>query len=174
MNKFVEKYKKLAESQDVEGITRESMKWYRNVMRNQQTIVSMGAVKGSYKKPRKILAGMMVTYTYSAKTASKLPYWDRYPLVYILEVLKDGWTGINIHYLHPQDRYRLFSDNFFKNRYIENKISTPAMKRYLANRVVGKFVEIPLEDWPIMINLPYEKFVGASKTKVWRDSRRMM
>lgn len=174
MNKFVRHYKELAEQNGIEGTTRESMRWFKNIIAQQKGNLNISEIKRGYSKPPRVLAGQMITYIYSAKNAATLPYWDRYPLVYVLEVTRTGWTGINVHYLHPMQRMRLFSRNFFNNVYIENEISRPAMKRYLANRVVGKLVEIPLEDWQIMIYLPYEKFSGAVKTQAWKDSRRKM
>jgi hypothetical protein len=33
---------------------------------------------------------------------------------------------------------------------------------------------VPSSEWEIAIFLPTEKFVGANKTKVWRESKKMV
>jgi hypothetical protein len=33
-------------------------------------------------------------------------------------------------------------------------------------------MEIPPEEWEIALFLPLERFVGATKRKVWRDTRK--
>lgn len=171
MNEFIDKYRNMAAESNITGVTRESMRWYKNVIAQQKGNLPITKIKAGYKQVSKLRIGMMVTYTYRAKHAADLPYWDQYPLVYVLEITKTGWTGINVHYLHPRDRLRLFSRDLFNGEPLENDISRPAMKRYLAKQVVRKPVEIPSEDWQIMIHLPFEKFVGSTKTKVWADTR---
>ena len=41
--------------------------------------------------------GQLYFFTYSAQT--KQPYYDMYPLSYIIEYQKGGFLGCNIHYL---------------------------------------------------------------------------
>jgi hypothetical protein len=48
----------------------------------------------------------MYLFFYDAKTKDKLPYWDRFPLIFILEITQDGFTGLNLHYLPPRLRVR--------------------------------------------------------------------
>jgi hypothetical protein len=49
--------------------------------------------------------------------------------------------------------------------------ATPCIKRYLFNHVESRFLEITADKWDIAALLPFEHFVGASKSKVFRDSR---
>jgi hypothetical protein len=48
----------------------------------------------------------------------------------------------------------------------------PCVKMYLNNHVMSRFVEINPNDWVTAMLLPVERFVGANKDNVWRDSKR--
>jgi hypothetical protein len=37
----------------------------------------------------------------------QLPYWDRLPLIFPIEIYPDGFLGINLHYLPPMYRAKL-------------------------------------------------------------------
>jgi hypothetical protein len=50
-------------------------------------------------------------------------------------------------------------------------IAKPCIKRYLFNHVRSRFIEVNADEWAIATFLPVENFVGASKSKVHRDSR---
>jgi len=54
-------------------------------------------------------------------------------------------------------------------RYKEFK---PCIKRYLNSQVQSKFMYVFPSEWDIALFLPTERFVGASKSSVWADSRR--
>jgi hypothetical protein len=43
--------------------------------------------------------GMLYFFYYDPKTKADLPYWDRFPLVLVLEKYDDGFLGLNLHYL---------------------------------------------------------------------------
>ena len=50
--------------------------------------------RGSRPKPM-----MMNLFWYRPKTAKKLPYYDTFPIVLPFKKHRDGFTGINFHYL---------------------------------------------------------------------------
>jgi hypothetical protein len=50
--------------------------------------------------------------------------------------------------------------------------ATPCIKRYLANHVQSRFLEIQANEWDIAVMLPVERFEKASAGKVWSDSRK--
>jgi len=52
--------------------------------------------------------GKMVMFFYDPKWKKKLPYYDRFPLIFPVEEAKGGFYGINMHYLSPWQRARLF------------------------------------------------------------------
>ena len=39
-------------------------------------------------------------FFYDAKTQDKLPYWDYFPLCIPIKKYKNGFMGLNLHYLH--------------------------------------------------------------------------
>ena len=50
------------------------------------------------------IIGKMYFYSYDAKTKDKLPYFDRFPLVIPIEEYRNGFLGLNLHYIHPKQR----------------------------------------------------------------------
>jgi hypothetical protein len=50
----------------------------------------------------------------------------------------------------------------------------PCVKHYLNSHVRTRFLWVPADQWETALFLPLERFVGATKQQVWRDSRRMV
>jgi hypothetical protein len=48
----------------------------------------------------------------------------------------------------------------------------PCIKKYLYKQVKSRFLEITADEWDIAALLPTEYFSGASKNKVFSDSRK--
>ena len=106
------------------------------------------------------IIGKMYFYFYDPKTKESLPYYDRFPLVIPIENYKDGFLGMNLHYIHPKQRIILLdklSDTASNKNYDKNtklRISyqflssasrafeaTPCIKRYLYGHVQSRFLE---------------------------------
>lgn len=136
--------------------------------------------------------GRMYFFAYDPKTKDKLPYYDTFPLIFIIEEYPDGFLGLNLHYLNVRDRATLlnrlvqYRNNSKYDQTTRLKMSyrtvsavskldiaKPCIKRYLFNHVRSRFIEINPDEWIIATFLPVENFVGASKQKVHRDSRNM-
>lgn len=136
--------------------------------------------------------GRMYFFAYDPKTKDKLPYYDTFPLIFIIEEYPDGFLGLNLHYLNVRDRATLLNrlvqyrnnskyDDTTKLKLSYRTIAAlarmdiakPCIKRYLFNHVRSRFIEINADEWIIATFLPVENFVGASKQKVHRDSRNM-
>ena len=56
------------------------------------------------KKQSGASPGDMVMYTYNPKLKKVLPYYDAFPLTIVVGPAKDGFYGINLHYLPPRVR----------------------------------------------------------------------
>ena len=56
-----------------------------------------------------IVPGGLYMFTYSPKTREKLPYYDRFPLIFPFNTFSDGFIGLNLHYLPPAYRAKLFN-----------------------------------------------------------------
>lgn len=135
--------------------------------------------------------GHMYFFFYDPKTKDTLPYYDRFPLVIPIQKYKDGFLGLNLHYIHPKHRIILldklsqFASNQNYDMQTRLKLSyqtlsafsrayeaTPCIKRYLVSHVESRFVEIFADEWDIAALLPVEQFEKASANKVWSDSRK--
>lgn len=137
------------------------------------------------------IIGKMYFYFYDPKTKEKMKYYDRFPLVIPIENYKDGFLGLNLHYIHPKQRIILLdklSATASNKTFDENtklRISyaylaaaakafeaNPCIKRYLFSHVQSRFLEITANEWDIAVMLPVESFVGATTSKVYSDSRK--
>jgi len=133
--------------------------------------------------------GKMLFYHYDAKYKDVLPYWDRFPVIFVIEIYKDSFIGLNMHYLPFIHRARLMDalyetitdsryDSFTKlkvNYQILKSASRfryfqPCIKKYLFSHIRSNLIEIPIDEWDYVCFLPLAKFVGASQRKIWDDS----
>jgi hypothetical protein len=133
--------------------------------------------------------GSMYFYNYDPKTKDKLPYYDMYPMIFVLDVYPDGWLGINLHYLPPYYRAKLM-DALYSITMIQDekqqlaasyqllkgasrfKYFRPCLKRYLVGHVKSKILYIEPKEWDMALMLPLQKFVKSSEENVWADSAR--
>ena len=141
-----------------------------------------------FKKVSAPRPGKMYMYFYNPKHAKTLPYFDKFPLIIMVGPVKGGWYGLNLHYLPPEVRAALLDElvkiggskltSDTKLRLTYNKLKglqsvrafQPCFKRYLANHVASKMVEIPGDEWENAVFLPTESFSKATSKEVWRDS----
>ena len=89
--------------------TRAAREWYRDQTKDKIKRVNerkMLASEGR-KKVSMVEPGSMYFFAYDAKHKDKLPYWDRFPLVFPFRIVENGFYGINFHYLPPRLRARL-------------------------------------------------------------------
>lgn len=123
--------------------------------------------------------GKMFFFKYDPKTKDKLPIYDVYPLVFPIEQYSDGFLGLNIHYLSPDQRINLLNR---LQEYATSKNYTPrtrlqisydllsstksvktvlgsTVKRYLFGHVRSRFVEIPATEWDKAAQLSLELFI---------------
>jgi hypothetical protein len=138
------------------------------------------------------MPGDMVMYIYDPKLKATLPYYDTFPLTIVVGPAKDGFYGINLHYLPPKVR-AIFLDKLgdvvsnkkfnktTKFRITYNllkatknyKYFKPCFKHYLTKNVSSKIAKVNAAEWNIAIFLQTAKFRKASESKVWADSRSM-
>lgn len=140
-----------------------------------------------------VTVGRMYLFMYDPKMKEELPYYDRFPLIFPFRRVTGGFYGINLHYLPHLLRARLM-DNLYSlannknhddstklrlsyallNNAAKFKYFTPCVKHYLNKQVKSRFLWVPADQWETALFLPLERFVGATKQQVWRDSRRMV
>lgn len=168
--------------------------WYRSKAESLGKVSESNILRDSTERLKNRTAiGKMVFFMYDAKHKDTLPYYDKFPLIFPVDRTPDGFTGINFHYLPLQLRAQLMDalyDITNNDRYDETtklkmsynvlkgaqkfKLFKPTFKRYLTSQVRSRFVQIEPAEWDIALWLQTEQFVGASKTKVWADSKKII
>lgn len=190
---FDEILNKGVRSGQIPAQTSKARDWYRETAKKYKSVKENDFFGGKSKDRMSTqpLVGGMYMMMYDAKTKAKLPYYDRMPLIFPYKKVKGGFYGLNMHYLPLSLRANLM-DALYQtannDRYDETtklKISykildgaarykefRPCVKRYLNSQVQSKFMYVFPSEWDIALFLPTERFVGASKSSVWADSRR--
>lgn len=143
----------------------EAIDWFRNLHNGK---MSFEAAKRELKiNSRGGSVGAMLTYRYNAKNRDKLPVWDVYPLIIMLERTSNGWYGLNLHYLPEEVRTTILDQVNSKNNNLvkiakmltDNPQTAGCYKRYLARQVIGSVLYVPREKWSLAARLPYQKFI---------------
>jgi len=121
--------------------------------------------------------GKVYVFKYDPKTKEKLLIYDKVPFIFMLEKYRDGFLGLNLHYVRLRER-----DAFLKillsqmKRTKSGKIQVPAtyrfisalltrdntdkmVKRYLTEHLRSVPKEIEPNDWLRVANLPLARWV---------------
>lgn len=169
-----------------------SRRWFRDKatkdLQNVRTARLLTDKKQFKSKPQ---IGKLYHYVYDPKYKDTLPFYDNFPLVFIVSFAKGGWYALNMHYLPPKLRLVVFTELLrikSEKRYrpatklkmswaaLEKFASIsfiePAMKRYLYTHIRSKFIEIEPAAWEVVLTLPTARFKKQSKSTVWADSIR--
>lgn len=189
-NSFFEKMQLQAFRAGIKPRTDESQDWFRDKLRNirninRQTLLRDSAVT-RVTRPR---MGDMYMFFYDPKHKETLPYYDTFPLIIMVEKAPGGFYGLNMHYLPPVLRAKLF-DGLAKSdeRYDENtrfraryrllqsvrklKYFKPCFKHYLTKHVEGRISKVEAPEWEIALFMPTQRFKKATATQVYADSRK--
>lgn len=178
------------------GKTKKAREWYRNQAKKVskaevETNKVVKEMKG--RAVNKILVGSMYMYRYDPKHKATLPYYDTFPLVFPINKVQGGFLGLNLHYLPPVLRAKLMDALYAQTnnkKYDETtrlKVSysvlsaatkfkefKPTIKHYLDRQVKSRFLLVEPSEWDVALFLPTARFEGASKNKVWADSRKII
>jgi hypothetical protein len=170
------------------GSVQRSQSWYRaqaqklgNLQRNVDRSIAQAQLI------RRPVIGHLYMFHYDPKHKDRLPYYDTLPLVFPFEKAPGGFLGLNLHYLPYAMRFKLMSALLsLSGRGNRSAISwsvlknssrypgaTAAIKHYLTAQMRSSFLEIPDDQWLAASQMPVERFVGASKETVFRDTRRL-
>ncbi len=149
---------------------------------------------GVLSQPKQILNGQLLFFKYhpinEAFIKTSNPY-DQYPLIFVTEVHRGGFQGINLHYLSPQHRKILF-DLLIKNIPIikggeirSNRIKTnydvlsskkilrlfkPCYRQYRWEGLLKRPTVIPFQFWETLIESNTQRFVLGKKEQIHRQS----
>ena len=193
-------FQKIADKGTAAGITdtntADARNWFRSSARKINTVNDkriMGDRERLTNKMSRYSIGRMFMFYYDPKTKDQLPYWDRFPLIFPIELYPDGFLGINLHYIPPLMRARLMNALYLttNNKLFDDttrlrinynilksasrfKYFQPCVKRYLFSHVRSRYYYVAPNEWDMALMLPTERFVGAQKAKVFRESSRMI
>ena len=171
-----------------------SREWFKDEVKNYKNINRRNLLKDpALERKGKTRIGSMYMYFYDPKHRDTLPYYDAFPLVIMVEPVKGGFYGINLHYLPPAFRAILFDgiidltnnkkydeSTRFKLRYDLLKSASklryfkPCYKRYLYSQIEGRVALVDPTAWEMALFLPTEQFRKTRKNTVWKDSREMI
>jgi hypothetical protein len=143
------------------------------------------------RTPSNIQMGNLYFFGYLPESRDKYDFFDEFPLVLMLKREKNGFIGLNFHYLRNKLRadffdalldysdvtnydvipgsamkisYEMLLSPKFKNYY------KPCIRSYRFKNFITGLYEIDPRDWKTMMFLPLEKFSKMSREDVWKWS----
>jgi len=173
----------------LQSMSRDSYRWMMKKIGELSNPTGIASVIAREDRGNHFYNGGLYFFYYDPKTKADLPYYDRFPLVLVLDIQSDHFTGLNLHYLPI--RYRIaFLDKLMdfavldKNNEIQRmrvsyeilnasrqfKEFKPCFKKYLMGHVQSKILAVQPNEWEVAAFLPIQQFRKASANKVWQES----
>lgn len=184
-------FEKLLDKSKSEKIVagKKSREWFRTEAKKVNSVNTTSFMNSIANKSVTVpKIGQMFIFSYDAKTKDVLPYFDRLPCIFIVEMYKDGFLGINLHYLPHVLRAKLMDALYnltnrkaltetTKLRISYNILRQFALsplinfctKRYLYSHIKSKIHRIEPLEWEMALFLPLERFT-VNKNRVFKDA----
>jgi len=180
---------------EIEAYTSKARTWYFNELKNMQVNRQKLLKDSETVKKSRVLPGRMFMFFYDPKHKATLPYYDRFPLILMVESAspKKGFYGLNFHYLDYRKRAILLSRLL---KYANNKkydettrlrlsykllknasrlaAFKPCFKHYLPSQIKSHIKMVPAEYWETALFFPSEQFKKETKATVFSKSRGMI
>lgn len=171
---------------------REAINWYKTQVSKIQVGRMQLLSDNQIYQHNKPGPGHFCFFFYSAKGYKEgtLPYYDTSPMSLILSAHGNMVQGLNVHYLPLNLRVILFqqilaieggslsNQRKFNATYETIKamgnLYKPCLKNYLLSNIKSQAVWVPIDSSLIATFLPVANFKGASQTKVYADSRKLI
>ena len=159
---------------ELTGGQKQSFNWYKNAVKKSamdykkdpskiirdEKIDSRGNEEETDENilRRYAVSGHLYMFEYKAKT-KWLPYYDTFPLVYVMRASPDEFWGVNLHYMAPKKRIMVIK------KLMEGRIDVPkrCFHKYLTSQVDGMMLDLAAAEWDTAILLPIENFVRNVK-----------
>jgi hypothetical protein len=119
--------------------------------------------------------GRLFLFEYKAKM-KYLPYYDTFPLVYVVKANADHFFGANLHYIHPRKRLLII------DKLKQNRIDIPRIcfHKYITDHIDGFLLDLAIDEWDTAIHLPVEHFVTEKNgllvpyksSEVWQETNK--
>jgi len=176
---------------ELQMMSKKSLEWLANRIAEIKNpgAIPKGISRETYRQTAGFRLGGMYCFYYDPKTKEKLDYYDRFPMVLVLDRYTDGFLGLNLHYLPFQyriaflgklmkyaqmddageiQRLRVTYDILIASKSL--KEFKPCLKRYLTGHIQSKILAIQSNEWDIAAFLPLQQFKKASAAYVWQES----
>lgn len=97
----------------------------------------------------------LMLYSYKAKYREELPFYDKYPLAFVLDVNPKSFFAVNLHYYTPSQRIGIVQS------LAKNKIPRfeKGAHKYLLSEVKTPYLDLAEQEWETICVLPLEEFV---------------
>ena len=170
----------------------ESMNWYRKAAFESEKPDTDKVIRGAKKYfTNRERMGHVYTFRYQPKYKDVLPFYDRYPVIIMVETKPDGFLGLNLHYLpfvfratlmDQLTNYKTGEDDlarFRVNYSILSNVSKlryykPCLKYYLNSQIRTRMVHVEVDDWESALFLPLQQFKKKPESTVYKDSLRQI
>jgi hypothetical protein len=194
MASFLDQFTKSMKSKsEIAAKIKDAENWFRSKvgeLGGKFTKNSREALIKRFEEMDQPTIGSIVLFFYDPKHKLTLPYYDRFPMSILISPTKEGFAGLNMHYLEPILRARLF-DALLNTRTSKKYTDTtrlavtydmlkatqtyaafkPCYKQYLTGHVRSSIVIVPPQQWKQVLFLPLQQFAKATDKEVWRESR---
>lgn len=166
-----------------------SIDWFKEAAFEDDAKIRKSLKLKSTMHTNTLVPGQMYFFAYDAKNKDSLPYWDAFPLIFPLDDQGQHFLGLNMHYLQPNLRAKLFDVLTYdgKNKPRANQmvhsyntlkqaskfqLFQPCLKKYLKSHMQSRFIHIPPESWEDALFLPVADWRNATHSHVWKKTRR--
>ena len=169
--------------------SRDSYRWLVKKINELGNPTGIASVIAREDRSNRFTNGGLYYFYYDPKTKADLPYYDRFPLVLVLEVHSDSFLGLNLHYLPLRERIALL-DNLMEYADLDRnkdilrmrvsyeilnaskrfKQFKPCLKKYLFGHVQSRILAVQPNEWDIAAFLPIQQFRKATTSEVWQES----
>ena len=152
------------------GGEKKSLSWYRSAVKAEASVYkknfgkyilderrdNIGSVKAQDQNELRqyTVQGHLYMFEYKAKM-KWLPYYDRFPLVYVIKSLRNEFWGANLHYLPIKKRLQA------TRKLMQGRVDLPkaCFHKYLQPHVEGLLIDLAEDEWDTAILLPTDDFV---------------
>lgn len=174
MPALLEKITREMSKKGIKPRTEEAMAFARQMISKASIPSNRSNVLNDAKRITPFAAvGRMFMFRYDPLTKEKLAQWDEFPLVLPTTITGDGFTGMNLHFLGPDERLSILdglsiflnndkyddSTRFMLSYDLLKGMSRfsrvrDCMRRYLYSQMVSPMIYIEPNHWETAIFLP--------------------
>jgi hypothetical protein len=166
--------------------------WFREKANEVQKVDTAKVIKkNSINTEARVRLGHLYLFRYEPKLQLTLPYYDAFPIIFVIKKVQGGFLGLNMHYLPYSYRAKLMDALYdfavgesdmkrlritynILNATTKLRYYKPCIKHYLNSNIRSRFLHVSPEEWDTAVFLPMYNFKKATIQQVHRDSVRMI